>query len=298
MCGKKVTVGVLHRIEEMADRPADFVLPGGKPFESLIPLPEVIAASTGARAESRKTQERYFAMLGSLGPEFSILRDVPIETLESSAGYAIGEGVRRLRAGKVSCLAGYDGEYGTVSLFAPDELEVLSGQLSLLEVGSVGKRKAKAASGLGRKKSESAAGEGDAGDAASFAPDPLNEEQAQAVTSPAAALAVIAGPGTGKTKTLVERIAHLVEARQVPPSAITAVTFTNQAAEEMRQRLESRLGGKMKIRGLTVGTFHAVCLAAGAQAPCGPLPGFGAHEGCAGDPGLSCPPGLPGRSRR
>ena len=256
VCGKKITVGVLHRIEEMADRPADFVLPGGKPFESLIPLPEVIAASTGARAESKKTQERYFAMLRALGPEFSILRDLPIEAIESSAGYAIAEGVRRLRAGKVSCLAGYDGEYGTVTLFAPDELEVLSGQLSMLEVGSVGKRKRKASPALGDKKAQSAALQEDAAPAAA----PLNEEQAQAVASPAAALAVIAGPGTGKTKTLVERIAHLMEERRISPSAITAVTFTNQAAEEMRQRLEARLGEKAAVRGLTVGTFHAICL--------------------------------------
>ena len=74
------------------------------------------------------------------------------------------------------------------------------------------------------------------------------------------AVAVIAGPGTGKTKTLVARIAHLIEQRGIKPDEITAVTFTNQAAAEMRARLEARLGGKRAVRGMTIGTFHAICL--------------------------------------
>ena len=61
------------------------------------------------------------------------------------------------------------------------------------------------------------------------------------------AVAVVAGPGTGKTKTLVARIAYLVEQQGVKPGEITAVTFTNQAAAEMRQRLEQRLGGKRAV---------------------------------------------------
>ena len=73
-------------------------------------------------------------------------------------------------------------------------------------------------------------------------------------------VAVIAGPGTGKTGTLVERIAWLVEERGVKPREITAVTFTNQAAAEMRQRLEARLGGRRAVAGMTIGTFHAICL--------------------------------------
>ena len=70
-----------------------------------------------------------------------------------------------------------------------------------------------------------------------------NEEQLRAVSSDAAAIAVVAGPGTGKTKTLTDRIAHLISGCGVKPSEITAVTFTNQAAKEMRERLEQRLGG-------------------------------------------------------
>ena len=70
---------------------------------------------------------------------------------------------------------------------------------------------------------------------------------------------VTAGPGTGKTRTLTERIAWLVEERGVKPGEITAVTFTNQAADEMRERLEARLGGKRAVSAMTIGTFHAIC---------------------------------------
>ena len=64
----------------------------------------------------------------------------------------------------------------------------------------------------------------------------------------------------GKTKTLVSRIAYLIQELGVKPSEITAVTFTNQAAAELRRRLEAQLGGKRAVSRMTIGTFHAVCL--------------------------------------
>ena len=122
VCGKRLTTGVLHRVEQLADRPEGYVRPDARPFESLAPMPEVIAASA--------------------------------------------------------------------------------------------------------------------------------EE---------ATVAVLAGPGTGKTHTLVERVAWLVEERGAKPSELTAVTFTNRAAGELRARLEGRLG-KRAARAMTIGTFHAICL--------------------------------------
>lgn len=86
-----------------------------------------------------------------------------------------------------------------------------------------------------------------------------NPAQQQAIETQAQVTAVIAGPGTGKTRTLVARIAYLIETCGVRPEEITAVTFTNQAAAEMRQRLEARLGGKRAVSRMTIGTFHAIC---------------------------------------
>jgi len=85
----------------------------------------------------------------------------------------------------------------------------------------------------------------------------LNEAQREAVTAEPGPILVLAGPGSGKTRVLTQRIAYLVSEVQVPPWQIMAVTFTNKAAREMADRLEFLAGNR--LRGLTVGTFHATC---------------------------------------
>lgn len=250
-CGKKLTIGVEHRVEELADRPAGFRPEGAKPFESLIPLPELIACAAGVSAGSKKVQAEYFRLLEALGPEFPLLREVPLEDIARVSGPLIAEGIRRMRAGEVRRTPGYDGEYGVISVFTPEERERFSGQTSLFGAVAPAKKKTKAS--LQKKKAEEPVA----------APTPafgLNQQQQAAVESEAPVLAVTAGPGTGKTRTLIARIAHMLQTGKAKPGEITAVTFTRQAARELRQRLEEEMGGKKALRGLTVGTFHSVCL--------------------------------------
>lgn len=247
VCGRKLTVGVLHRVEMLADRSEPDCM--SKPFESLMPLPELIADCLGVSPASKRVEAVYFDMLRRFGSEFSILRTLSPEAVESPV---IAEGLRRLRSGQVIRKAGYDGEYGVISLFEPGEVERLLGQTSLIDLAGLSVRKGFNLKGVKKNKEEPEA-----------EPFPsqtmqLNEGQLAAVSSAAACTAVIAGPGTGKTKTLVSRVTHLIE-QGVPPSEITAVTFTRQAAKEMLDRLSNQLG-KKAVRGLTVGTFHAIAM--------------------------------------
>lgn len=255
VCGRKLTIGVEHRVEALADRPMGFMPQKAKPFESLAPLPEVVAASLGLAPTSKKTEAAYFALLHALGPEFYILREAPLSDIEQAGGPALAEGIRRLRAGQVIREAGYDGEYGVISLFAAGELEALRGQTALLDFAAPGlKKKAKQAPAAKAKQPPAQDERKEA------APSGLNPAQKRAAEAEERAVAVIAGPGTGKTGTLVARILWLIQERGVRPGEITAVTFTNAAAKALRDRIEAALGGKRAAKGLTIGTFHAICL--------------------------------------
>jgi uncharacterized protein (TIGR00375 family) len=123
VCGRKLTTGVSHRIDQLADRSQGYVLPGGKPFENLVPLSEVIAASIGYTVASKKVQNQYESMIRDLGPEFHILRELSLEDIRHASGDMISEGIRRLREGRVECSPGYDGEYGIIRLFEPEEID-------------------------------------------------------------------------------------------------------------------------------------------------------------------------------
>lgn len=263
VCGRKITIGVSHRVEELADRPENYVKPGGTAFESLVPLPEVIGASLGHSAASRKVQREYEEMLAKLGPEFEILRTIPQEEIQRAAGHRIAQGIMRLRQGKVERIPGFDGEYGTVRLFTAEEIQNTDGQMDFfsligVEPETMGKRQpeepASVQPGEAEEQHQSQAEIQTSGRAAS-----LNPGQQEAVQKICRHLAVMAGPGTGKTRTLVSRIQYMLEHRKVKPSEITAVTFTNQAAGEMRERLKKELGAR-RISGLQIGTFHSICL--------------------------------------
>ncbi|OPY60552.1 MAG: ATP-dependent DNA helicase PcrA [Pelotomaculum sp. PtaU1.Bin065] len=266
VCGGRITVGVLHRVEALADREEGFVPPAAKHFESLVPLHEVVAASIGYTAASMKVKKKYDDLIRNLGPELFILREAPLNDIELAAGPCIAEGIRRLRCGKVEIQPGFDGEYGRIKIMDKSEIDMLSGQLCFfndipktIEDIKVSANEAEPAPVLADTYPPDNGGDTIKTVPSGF-PYGLNREQWEAVSSASPAIAVIAGPGTGKTKTLVCRIAYLVEKYGIRPSQVTAVTFTNKAANEMRVRLEKLFGDKRTAGAMTVGTFHSICL--------------------------------------
>ena len=270
VCGRKLTIGVEHRVEELADREMGYVRQDAKPFESLMPLPEAIGEAIGHAPASRIVQNIYAEMLKKLGSEFEILRQIPVEDIRKQAGYMVAEGIRRLRNGEVERDPGFDGEYGKIHLFRPEEREDTQGQLNFFSWLDIpekrtevtdGERQAEAAlQAAETPKPTDAVWTEETDTMTNSHKDILNEMQEGAVRSVAPVTAVIAGPGTGKTKTLVEKIRYLIQVRRVRPDQITAVTFTNKAAGEMRERLGKALSGVRGAKQLQIGTFHALCL--------------------------------------
>ncbi|WP_282923883.1 UvrD-helicase domain-containing protein [Mediterraneibacter massiliensis] len=264
VCGRKITIGVSHRVEQLADRAEGFIKEGAKPFESLVPLPEVIGASMGYSAASVKVQKEYQHMLHCLGSEFEILRTIPAEEIMRVSGRRLAEGIERLRSGKVERIPGFDGEYGTIQLFDAREIEELDGQMSFFDTLGIGSEKPRRermtpvkADKNGRK------AEPETIQAQTIPADRtkgLNSKQKKAVETSGRDIAVSAGPGTGKTKTLVSRIVYLLKNRKVKPSEITAVTFTNLAAAQLYERVQKEMGKNRRLYHLQIGTFHAVCL--------------------------------------
>ena len=135
-CGKPLTVGVLHRIAELADRPAGFRPPGAAGFTSLVQLPEIVGEMLATGPKSKKVVGEVGRLVAALGPELSILLQTPLEDLRRAGGSLLSEGIARLRRGEVIRDAGYDGEYGTIRLFQPGEL----GGAALFTVAGLARR--------------------------------------------------------------------------------------------------------------------------------------------------------------
>ena len=110
-CGKPVTVGVVNRVEKLADRPEGFSPENAIPFKHLIPLEEIIADAKGVGKASVAVERDYHACLAKFGTEFEILMRAPKQDLIKGLPSKVAEGVLRVREGKVDIKAGYDGEY-------------------------------------------------------------------------------------------------------------------------------------------------------------------------------------------
>ena len=131
VCGRLLTVGVLHRIELLADR-AEEMLPDLIPScEYLISLDELVSAAIGFGPRSKKVRTVCDRLVAEMGSELAVLRSAEIDDIASSAGSLVAEGVRRMRSGEVDIRPGYDGEYGAIRIFSEEERKRMEGGDSL-----------------------------------------------------------------------------------------------------------------------------------------------------------------------
>ncbi|WP_017623144.1 UvrD-helicase domain-containing protein [Nocardiopsis chromatogenes] len=310
-CGRPLTVGTAHRVGELAERPAGYRPEGAAAFTNLVPLPEMVSEIVGVGPKSKRVRGEVDRLVAALGPELEILTRSPLDEVRRHGGELLAEAVDRLRRDEVIRDAGYDGEYGVIRMFRPEELAA-PGEAALFDLpdtaagakgggkGAQNKGAQRASAkpdaraerpprldgpsredaGAGAPAEEPAAPEGDGGTppgapqaaAPALFPDGpaaegpssrglldgLDPEQRAAAEHPDGPLLIVAGPGTGKTRTLTRRIAHKVAERGLPPERCLAITFTRRAAAELRERLEELLGAHADP--LTVTTFHGLGL--------------------------------------
>lgn len=120
-CGKKVTVGVLHRVTKLADREEGTEVSGAPPCHSLIPLTEIIAETLNMGIASKAVGRMYNSLIDKLGSEFYILMEAPLDDIGRAESERIREAVTRVRTGNVHIEPGYDGEFGTIRIFSDRE---------------------------------------------------------------------------------------------------------------------------------------------------------------------------------
>ncbi|SCL15707.1 TIGR00375 family protein [Micromonospora rhizosphaerae] len=288
-CGKPLTVGVLSRVEELADRPAGHRPAHAREVTHLVPLAEVLGEINKVGARSKKVEGKLNELIAALGPELEILTSTPLDEIGRVGGELLAEGIGRLRRGEVRRVPGYDGEYGVITLFDPAELggKATRAQAEALfdvpvpaprrpaEPAAKAKPRRPAAARPEPKRKPAPPPPPPIAPAPSphepFEPmlagmeevgtgllDRLDAMQRVAASAPGGPLLIVAGPGTGKTRTLTHRIAYLCAELNVFPEQCLAITFTRRAAEELRHRLDGLLGPVAED--VTVGTFHSLGL--------------------------------------
>ena len=227
VCGKELTIGVLNRVFELADRETP-VRSAAQKFSSLVPLTEILSEILGSGSGTKKVMGMYNQLLRDFGSELDILRRAPVEDLKKSSAL-LAEAVDRMRKGQVRRHSGYDGEYGRISMFTPRELlEFRHGRT--FSLGGEAEKNEE----IGQKWRKPVSTVQDRDLAEDFSP---NEMQVSAMVAGPGPVLVLAGPGTGKTQTLMGRIRRLEE-RGADFGRMLVVTFTRKAARELKERLE------------------------------------------------------------
>ncbi|WP_349305931.1 UvrD-helicase domain-containing protein [Pseudofrankia sp. DC12] len=310
-CGKPLTVGVLHRVDALADRETLHVPATAGQVRSFVALPEIVGEILGVGPKSKAVATQVGSLVERLGPELGILGDVELAAIGAAGSAELVEAVGRLRRGEVLREAGFDGEYGAIRMFAPGELGGQTATLFDLASSAPAAKPRRVAVPPPRRPSEPAssptvpsepvpsaplvsetrtsqeasaepAGEPGTLETAGLSPaaggpasvlDGLDPDQRAAAAVTGGPLVILAGPGTGKTRTLVHAIAHRVRERGVPAGECLAVTFTRRAADELVERLDGLLGpasgggldgglggGQARDQRVTATTFHGLGL--------------------------------------
>ena len=254
-CGKPMTIGVLSRVIDLADR-RTAVYPKGSPgVYSLIPLTEILSEIVAVGPNSKTVAGHYLKCIERFGSELNVLTKIPVKDLASGYSTLLAEAVSRVRKNIVIRKSGYDGEFGVISVFEKGEKGSLAGQDEIFvkkRKKSVATRKTRRIKNRKLQKPSPNTKSEDSGK------KKANREQEFIISHKRGHILVQAGPGTGKTFTLIQRIAHFLKQEPDNASKMVCISFTNKAADELRLRLKAKCGET--VSKISVSTFHAFCL--------------------------------------
>ncbi len=288
VCGKPVTLGVMHRVHELADRPPPPAPTSGKAqgpsspashepetntadrFRSLVPLTEVLAEIEGVGPKSKRVGRRYDEMICRLGSELFILEHASADDLKQHGSSLVAEALARMRQGRVIRDSGYDGEYGTIRLFEKRELHQGSAVSLLFRATPEDESSPTPQPAIETCIADTTNKTNPSDRAPRVHVEPvvkhqtppddrlpgLDLDQQAAASTVNGPLLIIAGPGTGKTRTLTHRIVNLIQDHQADPRGCLAITFTNRAAQELKERLKQLVPDRSDL--IPVMTFHAL----------------------------------------
>jgi uncharacterized protein (TIGR00375 family) len=273
VCGKKVTVGVMNRVTQLADRNNADERKRRPDFYSMIPLKEILSEISGVGPNSKQVTNFYMSIMKKAGTEFNVLLYLQLDEIKNLGYELLTEAIKRMRNKEVYIQEGFDGEFGKIKVFKENEYKHFSSQVSLFKESipvyqpksEINKlinfdhekftelNKSQSNKPVDDEKNDNRNIENNNKDS-----NPkLNSDQLSAVKHFNGPSLIIAGPGTGKTRVLTNRIIYLIREKGISPGHILAVTFTNKAADEIKQRIQLLLKDEKALTGLTVSTFHA-----------------------------------------
>ncbi len=260
-CGRKITVGVMNRIVQLSDRENLKDRPNRKPFHSIIPLKELLSEITGVGPKTKTVAKKYNQILSNSGSELDILLNIPIEDIQNLNGPVLAQAIERMRKNEVIIQEGFDGQYGVIKVFKENELKANRNEPQLFpEKVSENPIQYKSKNLLNfslEKFHELFDQEVKEPVIKKSVPkSDLNDKQLAAVKTDKQSCLVLAGPGTGKTKTLVSRLEFLINQKKAKPKQLLAITFTNKAADEIKERIEKDIDQKVP----NIFTFHKLGL--------------------------------------
>jgi len=129
VCSKPMTLGVLYRVEQLADRPLGARPKKNHPFHHSIPLNEILSELLGVGPNTKKVNKVFNELLNTKGPELTILHELPIKAIRYGDVPLLGEAIKRVRNKEIHVFPGYDGEFGKIKVFTSQEKKRLSGHI-------------------------------------------------------------------------------------------------------------------------------------------------------------------------